>query len=1013
MIRQSPADVNKPIGAAALLALVIVLSVRLDAQSTATLRGRVVDATGAVVPGAAVSLRSAAIGVDRAIRTDGVGAYQIAGLPAGEYRLEVQVAGFETQVVERLSLEVAAVVVQDFRLTVGEIAEQVIVTSPSPLIERATVSVGTVLDQRTVQEIPLNGRHFVDLGLLVPGSVTPPQNGFLTAPTRAFGGLALNTAGGREDTVNFQVNGVTLNDQVNNILVFQPTIDAVREFRIDNSTFSAEYGRNSGAVANIATRSGSNEFHGALFDFLRDDALDAPNFFASASAPAAELSRNQFGGNAGGPLWKDRTFFFVAYEGLRQQQGLDVNSVVLSDAQRASVRDPVVQRIAGLLPAANQIDASGVARFIGSVPAPVDVDQWTADVNQNLGAASRVHAFYAIQRDLRPEPLLQGNTVPGFGDLRDAWRQILTLNSTRASGPRFMNEARFGFNRIVFDATAGAPLNPTAFGIANGIDAPVGLPQINVAGAFNLGGPVQLPQGRTDTSFVFSDAASYFQGRHSLKGGAEFRQFYNNSRVLDSGTFNFPTVDSFIAGTANSFSIVLGDRSNHIAQGALGLFVQDSFRWRPTLTLDVGLRYDWFMTPTERDDRFIVFDAPTASLLRIGVDRDEVFPQNNRNIQPRAGITWDPTGSGRTSVRGAYGIYTEQPMTNLVGNLSANPPLATPLTVTGAVRLDNAITLARAGGLAPITVDPGYRNGLTHAWNVNIQREIVADLAVMAGYFGSTGTRLRLARNINQPVNGQRPFTAVSLSSPILPGATLGNITQVEGSGSSTYNALWLSANRRLAAGLQFGGSYTWSKSLDYNSLSSPPTAITVQDSYDAADSRGLSDFDARHRFVLNGIYQLPFRGTWLVEGWQLAAIVQAQTGNPVNLVTSNSTVNGVANTVRPDLVGPIAITGTVDQWFDTSAFVAVNRFGTLGRNVVTGPRFDNTDFSIMKNTRIGRRSRAQFRVEIFNLLNHANLGQPGRIVGSPNFGRITNTRFATGDSGSSRQIQLAVRFEY
>ncbi len=278
----------------------------------------------------------------------------------------------------------------------------------------------------------------------------------------------------------------------------------------------------------------------------------------------------------------------------------------------------------------------------------------------------------------------------------------------------------------------------------------------------------------------------------------------------------------------------------------------------------------------------------------------------------------------------------------------------------------------------------------------------------MAGYFGSKGTHLILRRNINQPVNGVRPFAALSESSPILPGTPLGNITQVEGTGNSSYNALWVTANQRLARGLQFNASYTWSKSLDYNSLSLQ--GIVVQNSYDLRGDRGLSDFDARHRFVVSAIYELPFRGNQFVEGWQLAAIVQAQSGNPVNIVTSNSTVNGVANTLRPDVTGPINIIGSVDRWFDTSVFTPVARFGSLGRNVVIGPGFNNTDFSVIKNTKLGDRMRVQFRAEFFDLFNHANFGQPGNVVGSPAFGRITNTRFPTGESGSSRQVQFALK---
>jgi hypothetical protein len=294
---------------------------------------------------------------------------------------------------------------------------------------------------------------------------------------------------------------------------------------------------------------------------------------------------------------------------------------------------------------------------------------------------------------------------------------------------------------------------------------------------------------------------------------------------------------------------------------------------------------------------------------------------------------------------------------------------------------------------------------------VNVQRQFAADLAATIGYMGSRGNDLRITRNINQPVDGIRPFPALSASSPILPGTPLGNIPQVESSGFSTYHGAWVAVTKRLSRGLQFDTSYTWSKALDTNSLNS--SGFAVQDSYDIPNQYGLSDFDARHRFVLNVVYRLPFAGQFLTRGWQLAAVVQSQSGNPVNIVTSNSSLTGVANTVRPDVTGPIRIVGSVDQWFDPSVFVAGDRFGNLGRNAVIGPAFHNTDLSIAKDVRPGGPFALQLRVDVFDLFNHPNLGPPGNIVGSPTFGKISRTRLPTGEAGSSRQVQLAARLSF
>jgi len=987
----------------------LILLAAASAQSTAALRGRVVDPTGAAVVGVEITVYHQATGIELSARTDSEGNYQIAALPVGAYRLKVQTPGFQTQIVEELSIEVGRILVQDFRLGVGNFSQQMTVTPASQMVERTTISVGQVINRRMVQEIPLNGRYFLDLGLLVPGSVTPTQGAFSASPIRGLGSLAFNTAGNREETVNYLINGITLNNLTFSSISFQPSISTVQEFKVDNSTFSAEYGQSSGAVVNIATRSGANKFHGELFEFLRNDALDARNFFTFTSSEPPPFKRNQFGGNLGGPIVKNKIFFFFAYEGLRQRQGLPLNSLVLSDAERASATDPVIRKLIELIPRANFTDSLGTARFIGSASAPVDADQWTGDISYNLTKNDRLHGYYNIFRTEVGDPNRNGNTIPGFGHTTRLQRQILTLNETHTFGPAAVNEVRFGFNRYPGAVTTNAPLNPADFGILNGRSEPVGLPQISIAGGnLNFGGPSQFPSGRSDTTFVVADTLSRLFGRHSLKLGGEYRQFLNNNFRTGTGSFNFPSVAAFLADTANSFSVTLGNQASSIAEGALGFFVQDNYKLRPNLTLELGLRYEWNMTPTERYDRFVVFDPKSVSLVRVGIDIDQVYKQNDKNVQPRLGFAWDPFNDGKTSVRAAYALQTDQPMTSVVLNTAANPPLAIPLTFTGAIRFDNALTLALPAGLAPVSIDHDFDNAYMQSWNLNVQRELTHDLAVMVGYVGSKGTHLILRRNINQPVGGIRPFPTLSSSSPILPGTPLGNITQVESTGVSSYQALWVSANQRLARGLEFNASYTWSKSLDYNSFSSG--GIIGQNSYDLRGDRGLSDFDARHRVVISAIYELPLRGNQFIAGWQFAVIVQSQSGNPVNIVTSNSTVNGVANTLRPDVTGPINIIGSVDRWFDTSVFTPVARFGNLGRNVVIGPGFNNTDFSIIKNTKLGEKLLAQFRAEVFDLFNHANFGQPGNVVGTPAFGRITNTRFPTGESGSSRQVQLAVK---
>ncbi|HEY7413093.1 MAG TPA: TonB-dependent receptor [Vicinamibacteria bacterium] len=1024
-------------GLRAALAMVtlLLLPSTTVAQSTAGIRGTVTDEQGGVVPGSDIVLRNQATGEERTSVSDRTGQYQIVSLPVGLYRLEARANGFQTRVFTDIRLAVAQVVVHNVRLALGNMSEEVAVVAEAPPIESTTTSVGQVINERTVQEIPLNGRHFVDLGLLIPGSVVPQQNGFLTAPLRGQGSFAFNTAGNREDTVNFMINGINLNDQVQNQITFQPSINTVSEFKVDNSTLSAEYGRSSGAVVNIATKSGTNDLHGEVFNFLRHHSMDARNFFNPESQPQSPFKRNQFGANLGGPIVKNKTFFLVTYEGLRQRQQLDFNSGVLSDAQRAAVVDPVVRNLLPLIPTANAVSATGAPRFVGTGTANVDIDQFTGDLSHQLGANDRLHAYYAYQRDERGEPNLQGNTIPGFGDTRSSNRQIGTLNQTHIFGPSLVNELRFGFNRINITFAPNQALNPADFGIDNGIDEAVVLPQITVQGVgLNFGGPSNFPQGRIDTTFVLSDTLSYLRGRHSFRFGGEYRRFRNENFQTNGGTFTYPSLPAFQAGLGSAFTVTLGEIASEVTQQAFGLFAQDNFKVRSNLSLELGFRYDLNLSPTDSADRFVYFDPDTVSLYRAGQGgpRDKIYG-NTHNFQPRVGVIWDPFGDGRTSVRAAYALLSDQPVTNMVTPTSANPPLVTPLAFTGAIKLDNALDTAGPAGLAPSSVNEDFRNPLIQSWNLNVQRELWRDTALMVGYFGSKGEHLRVSRNINQFVNGARPYPRLAASSPILPGTTLGNITEVTSLGYSRYDALWLQLTKRFSGGLQLNGSYTLSHSRDTNSLSSQ--GVVVQDSFNLAGDYADSDYDARHRYVLSAIWELPFRGNKFLEGWQIGVISQGQSGNPITVVTNINTFTGNPN-LRPDLVGTIVVDGRPEHWFSNevcdpriagsctpaSVFAlpvspgGVFHMGNLPRNAIIGPSFFNTDLSLTKKTRFGRTT-LEIRAEVFNLFNHPNfgVGLPSRTasVGSTSLGVLTSTRFPTGDSGASRQIQLALKLYF
>jgi hypothetical protein len=1014
------------------------------AQSTATVTGTVTDATGAVVPNATVTIRNQSTGEERATQTDSAGVYTVPSLTVGTYRIEVKSTGMQGMVASDLPLEVGRTVQQNFSLKVASTSETVEIRASAPVVEGSTVSVGSVVNQATVQEIPLNGRHFVDLALLTAGTVTPPANGFLTAPLRGQGSFAFNSGGAREDSINFMINGVNLSDPVQNQITFQPTINTVREFSLDNSTYSAEYGRNSGSIVNIATRSGANEWHGSMYDFIRNSYFDARNFTNTTnitssngglvSNPQAPFKRNQFGADGGGAIKKDKTFFYLSYEGLKQRQAVPLTSLVLTDAQRAqalATSDPIIKSLLPLIPAAN----SGTNQYIAAATANVDIHQGTANVSHNFSDSHRINGYYALQHDLRGEPpTTQGNTLPAFGDHREGRRQIFTLNDIKVFNTNLVNEARLGYNRIHIVFNANNTDNASALGISNGVNTAIGLPQINIQGGqLEFGGINGFPSGRGDYSAVLSDTLSWTHGKHSFKFGGEYRRIDNNNFALTPGLFTFSSPATFIADQATSFTANPSNGASRIYVNSIGGFALDQWKITRTLMLDLGIRYDWYGTPTEAGNRFVVFNPAASTLTQVG----QPYNQSALNFQPRVGFAWDVFGTGKTVVRSAYAIMTDQPITGIVLALATNPPFALPVSfspsaATPFVSFGNAFTVSSASALAPRSIAPDYKDSYVQSYNFNVQQQLAGDIGVMLGFFGNKGTNLNIVRNYNQPVAGLKPFPVLSASSPIDPGRALGNLLVEESVANSNYNALWLTVTKRFAKGLQLNADYTWSKSIDDNSRNNnTTTAFLPQDSYNIRGERGLSDFDARHRFTLNGIYNLPFKGNRFVEGWAVSTIVQLQTGNPLNFHTTNSGLTGLA-TVRPSVTGPVQTGFTPATNGTASAVTYIQNpsvfydqgaaFGNLGRNVVSGPGFTNVDFALWKDTKITERVTWQIRADAFDLLNHANFFNPNLTVpatqtlgavipSSATFGLITGgTRFTAGDFGTSRQVQLAMK---
>lgn len=1061
-----------------LLILALFATSSAFGQSTASLSGTVTDPTGAVVPGAHITVHSLATGLDTNLVTDSAGIYVAPSLIPGDYSVAATASGFSKDTVPKVTLLVDTKVALNLKLSVASAGTTVQVESSAvSLMESSTITVGEAIDRETVQDLPLNGRHFLDLTVLTPGGVIAPTTGSLTATSRGLGANSFITAGNREDSVNFQINGINLNDISQNQITFQPSISTTSEFKINNQTFSAEYGRSDGSIVTVATRSGTDHFHGEVFDYFRNEALDARNFFNRSFNPAtdlplvgntgnkAPLKRNNFGGSVGGPIWRGHTFFFFSYEGLRQHQGILQNSQVFSATQQAAyaankANDPIAAAIAALIPLPN----SG-ASYVSFTPGPVQIDQYTGDVLHQFNENNFLHGFYAFQKDVRTEPALQGDTIPGWGDHRAAHRQIGTLSYIHTFSPTLSNEARLGFNRIAIAFEPANTISPASVGLVDGLSGNVGIPQTTITDlSLVFGGPSGFPQGRDTTTGVLSDTLTKLASKHTIKTGGEFRRY-----LLYSFAGNIGSMSLTQANLANDVTPVFAIQPNiidyRIYADAVGAFVQDNFKMTPALTLELGLRFEWNGTPLEGENRISIFNPANVTLTRAGtngIPADGAYKQNY-NLEPRLGFAYDLFGSGKTIIRGAYAYLVDQPVAGTVTILTGNPPFTTSVSYSNSaapIALNNLYNNAKAAsGFALGWVNPNFRNASIQDFNLNVQQELPwGGIVSSIGYYGSVGRHLLIVTNPNQATGvpgSPRPFTTLSASSPIDAGVSIAsNITERNSISSSNYNALWVTLAKNMSDGIEFNMNYEWAKSMDLNSLGSQGGAV-LPDSTNPAENYGLSDFDVRNHFAGTAIYNLPFHRNRLTSGYQLETIFQYQTGNPVNIVASSDGYNGNSGLIRPNLVGKITrkkqyIPGQANVTFfsnpgaetyggnvcdltnytsactleivatqagaanaPVAATLNYTGLGNIQRNYGTGPGFADLDLSGEKETKIFESVTFTLRADAFDIFNHPNFGSPTNNVQSSAFGQISATRFAVSDGGSSRQLQISGKFTF
>ncbi|HLH29645.1 MAG TPA: TonB-dependent receptor, partial [Terriglobia bacterium] len=848
-----------------------------------------------------------------------------------------------------------------------------------------------------ILDIPLNGRFFLDLAMLTAGTVVPSTNNrtFLAVPS-GIGISGINASGTREDSTNYLFDGINLSDMSQNQITFQPNVDSIQEFKVQTNAFSAEYGRNAGIIVNAISKSGTNSLHGSAWEFVRNEKLDAKNFFDRPDFPIPPFKRNIYGYSFGGPIIRDKTFFFTSYEGREGREVTNLNAQVPTAAERATVTNPAVLKLLTLVPNPNTGN-----RFIGTAPRKRELNQFTGRFDQSFSSKDSMFGNFIWNHDSRTEPTLQLNNLPGFGDFRPARRYLLSLGETHIFSSTMTNEVHAGMNRvhIEFDPDVLGKLNSQDFGLTTGSSV---FPNINVSGVMRFGGIDTFPQGRGDNAYEFNDTLAWIHGRHSVKVGTEFRRFQNNNfNGGTGGTITFPSLAAFLAGAPSSATQTQLPVNSALRVSAVDAFVQDDFKMNTRWTWNVGLRWEYNGVPNDVHNHLANFDAVQGKLIQIGQGLERPYARQFTNFGPRIGFAYDLTGKGKTVVRAGAGLYFDQPVTNIVGDLAANPPFSSAVNFTSGVVL--ATPYSQPGGgpalIAARADDPNFKNGRLGSYNLNFQHEVAGTVFQIA-YVGSQGRHLRIFGDYNQGIRGVRPIAGFS------------SIRFNESASNSNYNGLWISADHRLAKGLTFSSSYTFSKSIDNNSVGS--SDAQAQNFRNLGAERALSDFDARHRFVVSGVYALPFKApdaglNKLVSGWSISPIVNLQSGNPFSpIIPLLGDGSGSLEAFdRPDLVSGQSIAlshPTPDLFFNKFAFVRhPGGFGNAGRNIITGPGFQDVDFSLAKSTAIKERVSLQFRAEAFNVLNHPNFAQPNQTVTSADFGRITATRAARGDLGSSR----------
>ncbi len=1032
--------------------------------------GTVTDQTGAAIPAAQVTITNPQTGLTRTVTADAEGNYAVPELPIGNYVVSVKKEGFATATVKDLTVSVSANTNANITLQAGQVSQTIEVTASEPLVESTSDTMGGTIEGEQAAQLPVNGGDFTKLLVLVPGSVGD-ASGAADSPG-SFGLFSSNGARGRSN--NYLLDGTDMNDGYRNLPAINEAgvfgtpavvlpIEAIAQVPVISGA-EAEYGRNAGAIVNLVTKSGTNKFHGSAYEFFRNNALDARNYFNTKGISQDTFHNNQYGGSLGGPIVHDKTFFFFSYERQKERVGIPslshVPDPVTDIAANGGATNPV---IAALLarhpwPLPNRTpDASG-NNLQASTPGSNRVDSLIGKIDQHIGANDTFTGryFFGDSDQSFPLALLGGNVLPGYNTITPTRAQVLSLSYTRVITPRLLLEIRGGWNRYAQKfLPQDRSFDPTSIGLVTTSNKQdFGLPLIAVSGFAPIGSNASLPRGRIDTNWQYFTNASYSTGGHNYKFGYEFRRTFVNG-FFDAGyrsKISFASISDFLAGNITGSSRqAMGDSRRGTFQNNHAFYAQDSWKLSRKLTFNYGMRWDYFGVIGEQKHRFSIFDPVQGPVIV-----KQLYPRDLNNFSPRLSIAYDVSGSGKTVVRAGWGVFYDAFSQDFfVGQLPFNTfnpgpgyngvgpsPILFSFSPVATIVPGQPVFPASSFSASDVfTVDHKLRTPYYENYNLNIQHQISKIAAVQVGYVGSSGRKLFRYRDINQtdPATGTHPFPA------------FGFVNQLETSASSNYNSLQTSLKLNASKRLNATFNYTWSHSIDNASDGQDyvPNATQPDNSFNTRAERANSNFDSRNHLASYLTFTLPDSHVLpkLLSGWSIDSVITHATGMPYNVTfLSGGDLNGSGEFFgRPDLVGnPFSGRATPSQYLNLSAFAAPctfsggactggQHFGNLRRNAFAGPAFTDFDLSLSKNTQITESVAMQIRIDAFNVLNHPNFTNPllpsfgidfaGNGL-DPNTGRgigflgITATPdVGIGNpflgSGGPRNLQLSVRFSF